>query len=154
MIVCALLHDSALLSGFVLNLSPRSARYAILSPGSGQGRPAVGVGAVRCSCACSHSYLGVCVFPVYLLRLDKVLWHHARKPRRGRGAEGDAASRMSERNPNKQTTGGIFFVFALNEALQHPPPPNHESMLINFSPAFICTTPLVLPGRNIPRVQK
>lgn len=52
MIVCALLHDSALLSGFVLNLSPRSARYAILSPGSGQGRPAVGVGAVRCSCAC------------------------------------------------------------------------------------------------------
>lgn len=29
-------------------------------------------------------------------------------------------------------------------------PPHHESMLINFSPAFICTTPLVLPGRNIP----
>lgn len=68
----AFLHDSALLFEFILNLSPRSACYIILSPGSGQGRPAVGVGAYMQLCVLA--FLSGCLyFPVYLLRLDKVL---------------------------------------------------------------------------------
>lgn len=51
-IVCAFLHDSAVLFRYIKNVSPRPACYIIFSPGPGRGRPAVGFGALLCSCAC------------------------------------------------------------------------------------------------------
>lgn len=103
--------------------------YVIPSPGWGQGRPAVGVGAVR-----ANIPLCVVAFPSLSAGLDKVLQHRAKNPTR----EGGVMSRISQHNPHKPTAGEDFFV-ALNEARNHFFPPSGTSV-INFSPACFCTT--------------